>query len=119
MSSNKDKTKVFHFLKSFKGFDFKTIQLICYECGISKKSLIRNITKAQKNFILNWMDANLFNLVFGEKLVKVGSEYRKNLADLDSVRSFRFFNRLPVNGQRTKTNAKTAKKLNGHALCYL
>jgi len=62
-----------------------------------------NIKKKIKNYTTE-------KFIFGNFLKKILFYQMFNSLTLKDFRSFRFLNKLPCNGQRTKTNAKTSKR---------
>lgn len=95
------------------GIGFNTSFKICKKLGLS-----RNITADQlsKNHL-----SSLIHILNKEYKLKVSNELKKiesfRLQKLISIKTYRGLRRvkgLPVRGQRTHTNAKTAKKHRFH-----
>lgn len=78
------------------------------DLGLSPNMRISQLTEVQKKEITNWLKNRSIS----------PSEIKKNRRDsillLQNIRSYkgmRHKNRYPVRGQRTKTNAKTQKRI--------
>lgn len=106
MSANNKKV---YSLKSFSniyGINSKKVQNLCQKFGLNPsnkdiKLKKKNNTVIVKNFKVEEYDKNL-------KL-----QIRKNIKFLNQIRTYRGIRhhlKLPVRGQRTKTNAKTKKR---------
>ncbi|RNC69345.1 MAG: 30S ribosomal protein S13 [Desulfuromonadales bacterium] len=88
------------------GIGRTTAQRILIETGVSSDARTDNLTEAEVAKIREYID----------KTVKVEGDLRrdismniKRLMDLGCYRGLRHRKGLPVNGQRTKTNARTRK----------
>lgn len=112
---NKD-IDILHYFLDVKGFGFKSAKLLCYQCGVLPKTKIKTLTGTQKSFVFNWVDSFFKSTLYGERFVREKESRLKELKKLKNIKSYRFFLGLPTNGQRTQTNAKTSKKLNGKSL---
>ena len=78
--------------------------------GFAKNLKIKNLTKVQKTsiiFLTNKLDLKLDKDLKKLKLISL-----KLLVSIKLYRGLRRLKGLPVRGQRTRTNAKTCKKLN-------
>nr|QBK37909.1 ribosomal protein S13 [Aurantiochytrium acetophilum] len=85
---------------------------ICVSCGILSQTPAYIVTSTQQNQVLNWIEKNLLDDY------KIEANLRKYIKDnkllhmkIKSYKGFRYSSHLPVRGQRTKTNAKTVKKI--------
>jgi len=76
------------------------------EVGISTDTKVRDLTDEEITKLRNYIDSNL--QVEGD-LRRERSQAIKRLGEIGSYRGFRHRRGLPVNGQRTKTNARTRK----------
>lgn len=83
--------------------------LLCKKLGLSKNFKIENLSKEQINKIIKTVEILNFNLASDLKKIKV--LILKKLVSAKTYRGFRRSQGLPVRGQRTHTNARTAKKI--------
>jgi small subunit ribosomal protein S13 len=74
--------------------------------GISSDTKVRDLTDDEITKLRNYIDGEL--QVEGD-LRRERSQAIKRLQEIGSYRGFRHRRGLPVNGQRTKTNARTRK----------
>lgn len=79
---------------------------ILKETGISEDKRVYQLTEDEVSKIRSVIEKNY--VVEGELRTKVGMDI-KRLMDIGSYRGLRHRRGLPVNGQRTKTNARTRK----------
>jgi small subunit ribosomal protein S13 len=79
---------------------------ICAALGLSPDTKIRDLTDEEITKLRNYIDENLE--VEGE-LRRERSQAIKRLSEIGAYRGVRHRRGLPVNGQRTKTNARTRK----------
>jgi len=106
---NKNKS-IFFALTKIYGINLVTSIKICNRLGFSKNLKIKNLTNKQiKNliFFIDNLDININNNLKKIKNLKI-----KNLISIKSYRGLRRLKKFPVRGQRTRSNANTAKKLN-------
>lgn len=90
------------------GIGHSTASLICKKLGFSINLKIKDLTQEQKAEILNLVDSS--NLVLNNELKKFNSLILKNLISIKSYRGLRRVRGLPVRGQRTHSNAKSARR---------
>lgn len=90
------------------GIGKSTSFLICKKLGFSKNLKINNLSKEQISKLLKNIDSS--NILISSDLKKRNSLKLKELINIKSYRGLRRFQGLPVRGQRTHTNAKTASK---------
>jgi small subunit ribosomal protein S13 len=88
------------------GIGPSTARRICTELGLSSDEKIRDLTDAEITKLRNFIDGNL--QVEGD-LRRERSQAIKRLQEIGAYRGTRHRRGLPVNGQRTKTNARTRK----------
>lgn len=82
--------------------------LVCKKSGFSKNLKIKHLTKDQIVKLSSLLESQDFVLL-GD-LKKLKSLNFKKLVSIKSYRGLRLKQGLPVRGQRTHTNARTAKK---------
>lgn len=82
--------------------------LICKKLGFSKNLKIKYLSKEQLNKIVKVTES--LNLSLGSELKKLKLLSTRHLLSIKSYRGFRRNEGLPVRGQRTHTNARTARK---------
>jgi small subunit ribosomal protein S13 len=88
------------------GIGPSTARQICAALGLSPDQKIRDLTDEEVNQLRQHIDANV--QVEGD-LRRERSQAIKRLSDIGAYRGIRHRRGLPVNGQRTKTNARTRK----------
>jgi small subunit ribosomal protein S13 len=88
------------------GIGPSTARKICAELGLSPDEKIRDLTDPEITKLRNYIDGNL--QVEGD-LRRERSQAIKRLQEIGAYRGVRHRRGLPVNGQRTKTNARTRK----------
>ena len=79
---------------------------ICAALGLSPDTKVRDLTEDEVTALRNHIDSNL--QVEGD-LRRERTNAIKRLSEIGSYRGVRHRRGLPVNGQRTKTNARTRK----------
>ena len=90
------------------GIGNSTAFRICKKLGFSTNLKIKDLTQDQTLEILQTIDS--MDLVLNNELKKLKSLSLKNLIQIKSYRGLRRVRGLPVRGQRTHTNAKSARK---------
>jgi len=88
------------------GIGRSTAQQIATELGISQDTKIRDLTDDEVTKLRNYIDDKV--TVEGD-LRRDRQQAVKRLGEIGSYRGVRHRRGLPVNGQRTKTNARTRK----------
>ena len=83
-----------------------TARKVCAELGLSSDEKVRDLTDPEITKLRNYIDGNL--QVDGD-LRRERSQAIKRLQEIGAYRGVRHRRGLPVNGQRTKTNARTRK----------
>src|SRR5688500_3445951 len=79
---------------------------VCQGTGLSPSEKIRDLTDPEITKLRDYIDTNLE--VEGD-LRRQRTEALKRLSEIGAYRGLRHRRGLPVNGQRTKTNARTRK----------
>jgi small subunit ribosomal protein S13 len=79
---------------------------ILSELGVSPDTKVRDLTDDEVTKLRNYIDANV--TVEGD-LRRDRQQSIKRLGEIGAYRGIRHRRGLPVNGQRTKTNARTRK----------
>ena len=88
------------------GIGQSTARRICAELGLSPDEKVRDLTDDEVTKLRNYIDADL--QVEGD-LRRERQQAIKRLSEIGAYRGVRHRRGLPVNGQRTKTNARTRK----------
>jgi small subunit ribosomal protein S13 len=88
------------------GIGQSTAQEICAALGLSPDEKIRDLTDDEITKLRAYIDSDL--QVEGD-LRRERQQAIKRLGDIGAYRGIRHRRGLPVNGQRTKTNARTRK----------
>ena len=88
------------------GIGQSTAQRICVDLDLSYDEKVRDLTDEEITKLRTYIDTNLE--VEGE-LRRERSQAIKRLQEIGAYRGIRHRRGLPVNGQRTKTNARTRK----------
>ena len=88
------------------GIGQSTAQRICNDLDLSYEEKVRDLTDEEITKLRTYIDTNLE--VEGE-LRRERSQAIKRLQEIGAYRGMRHRRGLPVNGQRTKTNARTRK----------
>ena len=88
------------------GIGQPTAQRIAAALGLSADTKVRDLTEDEVAKLRDYIDANV--QVEGD-LRRERTQSIKRLQEIGSYRGMRHRRNLPVNGQRTKTNARTRK----------
>ena len=88
------------------GIGPSTARKVCAELGLSPDEKVRDLTDPEITKLRNYIDGNL--QVEGD-LRRERSQSIKRRQEIGAYRGVRHRRGLPVNGQRTKTNARTRK----------
>jgi len=88
------------------GIGRSTANQILSELGVSPDTKVRDLTDDEVTKLRNYIDANV--TVEGD-LRRDRQQSIKRLGEIGAYRGIRHRRGLPVNGQRTKTNARTRK----------
>ena len=88
------------------GIGPSTARKVCAELGLSPDEKVRDLTDPEITKLREYIDGNLE--VEGD-LRRERTQAIKRLSEIGAYRGVRHRRGLPVNGQRTKTNARTRK----------
>jgi len=88
------------------GIGQSTAKKICADTGLSSEEKIKDLTDEEITKLREYIDSNL--QVEGD-LRRERTQAIKRLGEIGAYRGIRHRRGLPVNGQRTKTNARTRK----------
>ena len=88
------------------GIGQPTAREVCAALGLAKDTKVRDLTDEEITKLRDYIDGNL--QVEGD-LRRERSQAIKRLSEIGAYRGLRHRRGLPVNGQRTKTNARTRK----------
>jgi small subunit ribosomal protein S13 len=88
------------------GIGQPTARQICAALGLSPDEKVRDLTEEEVSKLREYIDANY--QVEGD-LRRERTQAIKRLSEIGAYRGLRHRRNLPVNGQRTKTNARTRK----------
>ena len=88
------------------GIGQPTARQVCAQLGLSLDTKVRDLTDDEVTRLRSHIDGEL--QVEGD-LRRERSQAIKRLSEIGSYRGIRHRRGLPVNGQRTKTNARTRK----------
>jgi small subunit ribosomal protein S13 len=88
------------------GIGPSTARRVCADLGLSSDEKVRDLTDEEITKLRGYIDANLE--VEGD-LRRERSQAIKRLQEIGCYRGIRHRRGLPVNGQRTKTNARSRK----------
>jgi small subunit ribosomal protein S13 len=104
-----DAKSVYIALKHVYGIGKSKSLLICKKLGFSYNLKVKNLTSGQINQILKLIES--LNFVLANDLKRIKLLRKQYLINIKSYRGLRRKKGFPVRGQRTHTNAKTARKL--------
>ena len=88
------------------GIGQPTAREVCAALGLSPDTKVRDLTDEEITKLRGYIDSEL--QVEGDRRREV-SQNVKRLSEIGAYRGMRHRRGLPVNGQRTKTNARTRK----------
>lgn len=90
------------------GIGLKTSSVICKKLGLSLNLKVKELTEEQVADLQKIIE--VLNLVTNNELKQLKIQNFKRLVDIKSYKGLRRLRGLPVRGQRTHTNAKSARK---------
>jgi small subunit ribosomal protein S13 len=99
---------LYYSLTTIYGLGLARSILICRLCGIQKNAMISSLNSSQWRRLKNIIN---LHFVVGSRLIQEKKENLKFLIDLNSYKGFRHKKKFPVRGQRTRTNAKTQRRV--------
>lgn len=102
--------KLNHSLISIYGLGLTNLNVIFKKLGFSINLKTKELTKNQIFKLLKII--NNLNILLSYSLKKYKISILEKFNYIKCLKSLRFFKKLPVRGQRTRTNAKTARKFN-------
>ena len=82
---------------------------ICNKLGFVKNLKVKNLSEDQIKDIIKLVEIS--NIIITADLKKLKNLLLKTLISIKSYRGLRKIKGLPIRGQRTHTNAKTARKI--------
>lgn len=103
-----DNKSVLYALTNIYGIGKAQAFLICCKLGFSINLKVKNLTKEQITKLVK--KVQMSNIILASDLKKIKALTAKRLTSTKSYRGLRKNQGLPVRGQRTHTNAKTARK---------
>ena len=95
-------------LKKIYGINSKTSLKLLKSLGIARNFKTSNLSKEQVSQLIKIIENS--NLLITNELKKFQSVLLRNLIEIKSIKGLRRLRGLPVRGQRTHTNGKSAKK---------
>ena len=104
---SKNKTLAFA-LTSVYGIGKANSFFICKKLGLAKNLKVKDISKEQISKLIKSVES--FNLTISSDLLKSKLFIAKKLVSIKCYRGLRRYQGLPVRGQRTHSNARTARK---------
>ena len=104
-----DNKSIYFALKSVYGIGKNKAFFICKKLGFSPNLKVKNLSSNKINQILKLVES--LNFVLANDLRKLKLLRKQHLLNIKSYRGLRRKKGFPVRGQRTHTNAKTAKRL--------
>jgi|GWRWMinimDraft_5_1066013.scaffolds.fasta_scaffold03919_2 small subunit ribosomal protein S13 len=110
----RDIQPIFFVLSDVQGIGLKRALLICQKLGFSKKLKLKNLLEDEIIQIVKLI--HTLNFEVTSELYNFKVFLLKRLSYIKSKKGFRLKKGLPVRGQRTRTNAKSAKKKSSNIL---
>jgi small subunit ribosomal protein S13 len=102
------KKKVIYALPDLYGIGLASDKRTCAELGLSPQLKIGDLTEEQQFAIAKKVKEDF--ILEGILREQIKSNIQRYISN-GSIRGFRHKNRLPVRGQRTQSNAKTARRV--------
>lgn len=99
---------IYYALREVFGLGKHKSAFICKKLGFSKVLQVKDLSRDQVSQVTKLIEA--LNIELGSKLKQLRLVVAKKLISIRSYRGIRRSQGLPVRGQRTHTNAKTARK---------
>jgi small subunit ribosomal protein S13 len=104
----KDNLKVSVSLTKIYGIKKKNASIICKSLGFADDLKVFELNYIQKEKLSRFITSS--SLIINTELKKKNSLINQKLIDIKSYKGLRRLKGYPVRGQRTRSNAKTAKK---------
>lgn len=104
-----DSKSIFFALKKIYGIGKNSAFNICKKLGFSENLKVKSLSEEQIKKLLKLIENS--EVLITSDLKKVKSLILKNLVFIKSYRGLRKIKGLPVRGQRTHTNGRTARKI--------
>ncbi len=99
---------IFFELTKIYGINKTNAFIICKKLGFSLNLKVNDLTLEQTQDIFTIIES--LNLILNNDLKTFKNKIIENLISIKTYRGLRKIKKLPVRGQRTHTNAKSAKK---------
>ena len=95
-------------LQRFLGIgNFRSLQM-CHLIGLEPKKVVSELTPYHNQRLLRFLTQSYYT---SSELQRVVNDDISRLVKIGSYRGFRHVQRLPVRGQRTRTNSRTIRRL--------
>lgn len=104
----KDSLTLVNGLREVYGINRYRAEFFCKQLGISKNCRVKTLANNKVTKLLKLLESSKF--VLNVDLKKLNDFNLKRLTNIKSYRGLRRVRGLPLRGQRTHTNAKTAAK---------
>jgi small subunit ribosomal protein S13 len=102
-------TKLLPFaLMNIYGIGEKNSFFFCKKLGFAKNLILKDLSKEQLNKLVKSVESS--GILIAGDLLKTRIFILKKLVSIKSYRGLRRYQGLPIRGQRTHTNARTARK---------
>jgi len=95
-------------LTSIYGIGFKQSNVICNKLGVTKRIKVSDLSKKQINKLKNIIKKS--DIIVEGDLKRFILNRKDHLYNIRAYKGIRLKQGFPIRGQRTHTNAKTAKK---------
>jgi len=103
----KKNQKLYDFLiKENYGINRTTARKLFLKIGLHETAVFANCSSAQKLKLQELIEELKLNIIKKKQIYRINK-----LQEIESYRGYRHAHGLPVNGQRTHTNARTQKKI--------
>lgn len=100
------------------GINLKTFLVFKKKDGINiNYSVVNSLSTVKNKVIENLINSRIYDWKKSKKVKKLGYEKKGFFAFLRRIRNYKYYRhkfKLPVNGQRTKTNARTQRKFKNY-----
>jgi small subunit ribosomal protein S13 len=104
-----NRQKIKYALTQIYGIGLSQSQKICQNLGFSENLRVFELTKIQQLKLIRLVENS--ELVINSDLKRLLQTYKSRLISIHSCRGIRAKQGFPIRGQRTHTNAKTARKI--------